>query len=197
MIERSTRYGEAELKAKVKAEVERRKDRKDEIALLDVELRAVGYKVLETEGEKKKKEAEREKSKGKDSDSKDGKSDDKNGNEGEDKSRNDDKDGKKSKSSGKPSFGSKLKRVFLGGHLADDRDKTTSSSSNGQTPGVTPEVVATKALTGGPGWTPADDAVAQATIAQSTGNAQAMADKLEAQRKRDGEGGGGATPSAG
>ena len=98
------------------------------------------------------------------------------------KSKSKDDDGAKDEKAGKEkkSFGSKVKRLFLGRQLSDALDRK-KAEDKGEKPVVA--VTTTLPREGGPGWKPADDAVAQAAIAGGAARAEAMGNQMAADRR--------------
>ena len=72
------------------------------------------------------------------------------------------------------SFGSKLKRAFLGRQLSDSVNRLDSNEDHRKTQSRETKIP----LAGGPGWRPADEAVAQAALAGGEARAEALGNRM-------------------
>lgn len=154
-------------------EAERRKEMKirrgEEQRLIanlrKVDLPLIGLPGGGSEGKSKKKGKGGEKGKGKEQGNRDGKKNEEGGKEG-----------------GKKTFGSKIKRVFLGRQLADALDRKKAEERGETTATVSTKSMAKVKTEGGPGWKAADEAVAHAAVASGAVRAEAMGNKMVAEK---------------
>jgi len=164
ILQKTEEEDETKIQIKVKSEISKRPE--NEVAILDVELRARGLKGAK----KEKKETRKDESMGRES--KKPSSEDKKGELSDESKRKAEKAGKEQVSTTKKkTFGSRFRKVIMGDRLAAAMDREV------QVP-----VTGIQAVKSGPGWTVADDTVAQAALARSTNNAQAMASRMAAQK---------------
>lgn len=82
------------------------------------------------------------------------------------------------------SFGSKVKRAFLGRQLADSLEKRKAEKDAESGSAGVVRTVQTTEVKGGPGWKAADDAVAQAAIEGGAMRAEALASRMNAEKAR-------------
>ena len=81
----------------------------------------------------------------------------------------------------KRSFGSKVRRAFLGRQLSDAMERKKGGMGTGATTVTTNTAVISA---GGPGWKAADEAVAQAAVAGGAARAESLANRTAAEKAK-------------